>query len=483
MRSPSSSPSARRFEVDWVVVSVAGIKRWGLLAFALLLAGGVLAAVFYFTHEPPKAKAQRLLLRATAAQEQVRRAGFSDNLAAEFDQASRLLEEAHSDWERKDYPACVARAEDALQRFELLGGLANRDFVGSGQVISLQGKVEVQRANQTRWERAREKQALYNGDFVKTGPDAFAEVLFSDGAVYKIGSDSLLEVHREARGGRSPSPGEVKVKVGQVNVFTAANSSSVVTDAARADVERDSRVGVEVAEDSGTLVSAYAGRAMVTGAAGGQVELRTRQAVNAAPGGTLGQQRAVPDVPFPEKPRVNYLLNMDASDRLELGWRAVPGSTGYELQVSRSRMFAASTLEFPAHRLDSNLAVLKILKPGTYYRRVAALGPDRVRSEWSSPRSFKAFAGRRVEALTDTTPPRLEVAKPTQMGNFFIVQGTTEPGATVTINGEAVEVAGDGTFKKTVALNREGWNTIVIKATDPAGNTAEDRKQVYVEVD
>src|SRR5664280_127131 len=230
MRSPSSSPSVRRFEVDWVIVSVAGIKRWGLLAFALLLAGSVVAGVFYFTHEPPEVKAQRLLLRATAAQEQVRRAGFSDNLAAEFDQASRLLEEARSDWERKDYPACVARAEDALQRFELLGGLANRDFVGSGQVIALQGKVEVQRANQTRWEKAREKQALYNGDFVKTGPDAFAEVLFSDGAIYKIGSDSLLEVHREARGGRSPSPGEVKVKVGQVNVFTAANPSSVVTD-------------------------------------------------------------------------------------------------------------------------------------------------------------------------------------------------------------------------------------------------------------
>src|SRR5664280_1841539 len=139
MRSPSSSPSVRRFEVDWVIVSVAGIKRWGLLAFALLLAGSVVAGVFYFTHEPPEVKAQRLLLRATAAQEQVRRAGFSDNLAAEFDQASRLLEEARSDWERKDYPACVARAEDALQRFELLGGLANRDFVGSGQVIALQG--------------------------------------------------------------------------------------------------------------------------------------------------------------------------------------------------------------------------------------------------------------------------------------------------------------------------------------------------------
>jgi hypothetical protein len=88
-----------------------------------------------------------------------------------------------------------------------------------------------------------------------------------------------------------------------------------------------------------------------------------------------------------------------------------------------------------------------------------------------------------VEALTNTTPPKLEVQKPTQMGNLFIVQGVTEPGVTVTINGESVDVAGDGTFKKAVALNREGWNTIVIKATDPAGNTSEDRKSVYVEVE
>ena len=483
MRPPSSSPPARRFEVDWVVVSVAGAKRWGMLAFAGLLVIGAIATAFYLTHEPPEAKAQRLLRRAAAAQEQVRRAGFSDNLAGEFDQASRLLEEARSDWDRKDFPACIARAGDALQRFELLGGLVNREFVGSGQVISLHGKVEVQRANQTNWERAREKQALYNGDFVKTGPDAFAEVLFSDGAVYKIGSDSLLEVHREARGGRSPSPGEVKVKVGQVNVFTAANSSSVVTDAARAEVERDSRVGVEVAEDSGTLVAAYAGRAKVTGASGDQMELGTRQAVSAAPGGKLGPQQTVPDVPYPEKPRVNFLVNMDTSDRVELGWRPVPGSVGYELQVSRSRVFAASTLEFPAHRLEGNSAVLKIIKPGTYYWRVAALGNGHIHSEWSSPRSFKAFAGPRVEALSDTTPPRLEVQKPTQMGNFFILQGVTEPGATVTINGEPVEVSGDGTFKKAVALNHEGWNTIVTKATDPAGNTAEDRKQVYVEVE
>ena len=482
MRSRLPSPSAPRFELDWVVVSVQGIKRWGLLTFLLFLAGGILGSVLYFTHEPTEARAQRALRRASAAQEEVQRAGFSENLSGEFEQASHLLGEARSDWERKDFPACLARAEDALERYRLLGGLANREFTGSGQIIALHGKVEVQRANQTRWEKGQEKQPLYNGDFVKTGSDAFAEVLFSDSTVYKVGPDSLLEVHREARGGRTPSSAEVKVKSGQVNVYTASNSSSVVTDAARADIDSDSRVGVEVADDSATVVSAYSGKARVTGSSGEQVELGTRQAVSAAPGGKLGQQRAVPEAPALELPPVNFLANLDLSNRVDLAWRDVAGCTGYELQVSRSRLFAASSLEFSVRRLTAS-ATVKILRPGTYYWRVAALGKERVRSEWSSPRAFKAFAGPRVEVLTDTTPPRLEVQKPTQMGNFFIVQGVTISGATVTVNGEPVEVQGDGTFKKAVAVNREGWNTIVIRATDPAGNSAEDRKSVYVEVE
>jgi hypothetical protein len=141
-----------------------------------------------------------------------------------------------------------------------------------------------------------------------------------------------------------------------------------------------------------------------------------------------------------------------------------------------------SSLEFTVKR-STNSAVVKVLRSGTYYWHVAALGTERVRSEWSSSRAFKVFAGPRVEALTDTTPPKLEVKPPTQMGNLFIVEGATVPGATVTVNGEPVEVAGDGTFKKAVALNREGMNTIVIRATDPAGNTSEDRKTVYVEVE
>jgi hypothetical protein len=483
MGAPPSDRSPRGIHVDWVVVSIAGARRWGLLGFFLLLTAGLLGGAFYLLHEPVNKKAQRTIRQAIALQEEIHQAGVSESLSSEFEQAGRILVEAQADLDRTDYPAALARGEEALHRFELLKGLVTPDFVGSGQIIALQGKVDVQRANQTTWEKAREKQPLYNGDFVKTYGDSSAEIIFSDGTVYRIGSDSLLEVHREAKGGREPSSGEVKVKIGQVNVYTATNSSTVLTDSSKAQVDRDSRVGVDVGEDSSATVAAYAGRAVVSNSSGQSVELSSRQAVRTDARGSLSDRRAVPDPPTLEEPGTNALVNLDVADRVVLKWRPVPGAAGYELQLSRSRLFSPSNLEFPSNRRTSTSAALKVMRPGTYYWRVATLGPEKLRSEWSAPRSFKAFAGPRVENLVDTTPPKLELLRPTQMGNYVLVQGSTEPGATVTVNGESVEVLPDGQFKKTVVLTREGMNTVAIVAIDPAGNKTERRETVFVEGD
>lgn len=482
MRSTAPNRSARRFEIDWVIVSVEGMRRWGLKVLLLIVAAGIVGTSLYLLHEPIQRRAERALRRASAAQEALRSSGVPDSLTNEFDVASRVLEEARQHYAVRDYPACLARAEDALRRFELLTGLSNHDFVGSGQIISVEGQVETQRANQTKWEKAHEKQPLYNGDFVKTGRDGTAEILFTDGTVLKVGPDSLLEVHREAPTTRDAG-GEVRVRVGQVNVYTATQPSTVVTDAARADVDRDSRVGVEVADDSSTTIAAYAGRAHVTGSSGSTVDLSDRQAVRAAPGGALGDRRRIPQAPGLETPPANFLVNIDDNDRVELRWRKVVGARSYLLEVSRSRLFQVGSLELEAGPRRDNSATLRIILPGTYYWRVAAEGESGVRSEWSSPRAFRAFRGARMEELADTTPPRLDVQPPRQMGNMFLIQGTTEPGASVTINDEGVEVSAEGTFSKTVAVHEQGRNVIVIRATDPAGNVTEHRETVFVEGD
>ena len=64
---------------------------------------------------------------------------------------------------------------------------------------------------------------------------------------------------------------------------------------------------------------------------------------------------------------------------------------------------------------------------------------------------------------------------------FYIVDGTTEPGATVFVNGEEVEVESSGHFKKLISFNKVGQNSVVVKAVDAAGNQTVKSQTVIVE--
>ena len=52
----------------------------------------------------------------------------------------------------------------------------------------------------------------------------------------------------------------------------------------------------------------------------------------------------------------------------------------------------------------------------------------------------------------------------------FTLEGKTEPGSKVTVNGEQVTLAGDGSFSAEVSL-KPGSNKVNVQVTDPAGNT------------
>ncbi len=75
----------------------------------------------------------------------------------------------------------------------------------------------------------------------------------------------------------------------------------------------------------------------------------------------------------------------------------------------------------------------------------------------------------------DTTPPELRITSPTNVpltyNSVFWINGTTDPGASVTINGEQVTVNSDGTFTYKATLE-DGENVFKVTATDSAGNSA-----------
>ena len=66
-------------------------------------------------------------------------------------------------------------------------------------------------------------------------------------------------------------------------------------------------------------------------------------------------------------------------------------------------------------------------------------------------------------------------------GSLVLVNGRTEPGATVSINDEPVSVDLNGSFSKTIQMTQVGYAFITIVATDAWDNTEEVKKRVFID--
>jgi hypothetical protein len=62
-----------------------------------------------------------------------------------------------------------------------------------------------------------------------------------------------------------------------------------------------------------------------------------------------------------------------------------------------------------------------------------------------------------------------------------MIEGNTDPGATVMINDEDVEVESNGHFKKLVSFNKIGRNAVVVKAVNASGKARVQSVSVVVE--
>lgn len=473
---------ARGIELDWVVVRVHTLRKLAAVAALGVLAAAAVFFAYLRLNQPPEARARQAIERAETARDRAAAQVGSEGRQRELEEASQQLAEARRAYTSESWTDAERLADDARGRFRLLLGAPGDELVGVGQVFSLEGRIQVQRAGQGDWESARQGMPLFNGDFVKAGRDGTAEIMFTDGTLYRIGPSSLLEIHH--RGTRSKDgQGRVKMVVGRINVYTSTSSSTVTTDSSETEIQRDSRIAVDVEEDDSgeTRIAAYEGSAMVRSARGGSVRLGAREVVATSAEG-LGSKARLPDPPTPAAPENNAAYDLDRDRVIELAWRPARRSTATHLQVARSKRFVDDELDVDAAELEGTSARLRPLQAGTYFWRLAAVAESGVRSDWSSVRRFRIYSATRQPLMEDRIPPDLEVQKPQQLGNLFILEGRTEPGATVTINGETVEPDGEGYFRKAVEFRTDGWNDLVVVAVDPSGNPTEHRERVYVEV-
>lgn len=323
---------------------------------------------------------------------------------------------------------------------------------------------------------------LFNGDWVKTGESASAELIFSNGSLYTVGPNALLEIYAQLNPATAKKSNSVQMQIGSVEVNTTDDVSTVRTPGSQVVVDSDSTTQVGVDKQKATAVVSTKGSASVASTSGGPaVKLNSGQKVNATAQGSLSSVRDLVMPPALLTPPDNQAYPMSVESRVDFSWDPVPGAAAYMLQVSRSRLF--TTLEINSKR-QKTTASAKVTAEGAFYWRVASIGAA------GEPGPVSAFRRFRVSGATqpagsiniEALPPTLQIKKPIPFGvPFYMIEGNTDPGATVLVNDEEVDVESNGHFRKLISFNRTGRNTVVVKAINASGKQTIQSATVLVE--
>ena len=473
--------------IDWYLISIDRLKQIALVVFLLLLGFGIW---WYIQHERgnPRTNAESAI---TDARQALNTLAGSKELAqhrGDFDRAQKKLDQASADFAAGKYPDAQSEAVESqtISRTAISGGTGEEN---GAHFLTLEGSVDFSRGDTNDYKKADIRTALLNGDWVKTGDSSSAELIFQqNGSIFTIGPNALLEIYSATNPGSSKQTNAVQMQVGSVEVATTNEGSTVRTPGSQVVVESESTTQVGVDNAKATSVVAEKGSAAVVPMIGDKpvpgvepVKLNVGEKVSATATGALTGVKKLIVAPALANPPDNQVYTIAPTSRVEFSWQPQPGAVAYQLQVSRSRLFSA--LEINAHR-DKTSAAAKVTSEGTFYWHVASIGADGEVGPYSTFRRFRVSGGESTSAAAssgDTTPPPLELLKPVSIGTFYIIEGTTEPGASVFVNGEEVEVESNGHFKKLVSFSKVGQNSVVVKAVDAAGNQTVKSQTVLVE--
>jgi hypothetical protein len=350
--------------------------------------------------------------------------------------------------------------------------------------VNLDGTVRVKKAQSLQWMRADYNTSLQKGDYVQTGGDGVARIIFTDGTNYVLKPDSLIVVEesredpvtKATRVAVAVSSGAVDLSTGRFEVpgstsrISFENAVANLAEETRANIRNDPSKNVHE-------MTVQQGQAQVTR---GSTTVRLGQydqVVFSSDRAGLTRQRVIAPPTLDSPPNMALTMSKDPkSTSLTFSWGRVAGAVAYRLQVSPSGMF--SNLVIDKKTSGATSARVSGLEEGTYYWVVSSIDSQGVESQPSAANRFSL-----VQQLEAGSQVFLEVTNIIQHGRVLEIAGRTEPGSTVIINNEQVfNIAPDGTFRHfTSPLPRTGANQITITAQNRKGDTHTVRRTIVLE--
>ena len=184
-------------DLDWFVIPIQKIRQWGIVLVLLLVAGGVGYFVYCAASGSPqdrRAGRDRRGRGAAGPRDAGRRrdaAGLQRRAGPGFPRAMPASPSRGPAGRRRSVspssPSPTRAARSAARA---------RGEQGDASFIFVEGDVSLQRAGRSTFEPARQRQPLFDGDFVKAGKTGSAEIMFYDGTLYTIRPGSLFECRR-----------------------------------------------------------------------------------------------------------------------------------------------------------------------------------------------------------------------------------------------------------------------------------------------
>jgi len=342
---------------------------------------------------------------------------------------------------------------------------------------SVQGNVKTRGVGGLDWKTAVTRTPLRKSDLVRTYPSSSAEIKFFDDTRVTVRPDSLITIEETSRDPESASSRVAwKVTSGEINYETAqrGGSTEAVTPTFRLALEGNSAGTMRVGETGLTAVAQTKGAANIETKSGEKIRLGANEGVSVDASGKAGAKQVLPNPPALDTPGKAGLLSLDQDAAVLLSWSPSAGASTYRVQVEAREGLGTV---FNGDGLKGTSVNVPGIAAGEFTFRVAGLTQDGVQGKFSEPMGFKV---ERVEAAPTpvaATAPILVIEAFEARSNVVRLAGKTEPGARLTVNGAAVAVQADGTFKEFVTLaRRQGEEKVVIRSTSRNGGVAEETR-------
>ena len=180
--------------IDWYLISIDRLKQIALVLFLVLIGAGIW---WYVQRERgnPRKNAETAISDARQALNSLASSKDLAQRRGDFDSAQKKLDEATAAFAASKYTEAQTAAVESqtISRTALSGSTGEEN---GAHFLSIEGNVEFSKGETNDFKKADPRTALLNGDWVKTGDGASAELMFQqNGSIFTIGPNALLEIY------------------------------------------------------------------------------------------------------------------------------------------------------------------------------------------------------------------------------------------------------------------------------------------------